>query len=69
MKGDDVRLGFLTANIGKISSNEEIQTKLLNLERIKRDEKTNIFQSNARCEHNFCKFFGKSTVGYGMVSM
>ena len=23
MKGDDVRLGFLAANIGKISSNEE----------------------------------------------
>ena len=35
LKGDDVRLGFLVANIGKISSNEETIKGFLNKNRIR----------------------------------
>ena len=36
LKGDDVRLGFLVANIGKISSNEETTNKVIKFRKNKK---------------------------------
>ena len=60
MKGDDVRLGFLVANIGKISSNKEIQTKLLNLERLKEMKRQTFFKAMLALSIIFASFSAKA---------
>ena len=69
LKGDDVRLGFFVANIGKISSNEETTNKVIKFRKNKKRWKTNPFLTSKKSKIIFQN--GKNTlcVFYAIIDL